>query len=331
MRRREFITLLGGAAVARPLVARAQQGRVRRIGILMNGAATDTTPQSYVKAFLERLQQLGWTEGHNVHIDIRWNAGDAELAKIYAAQLVGLQPDVILAASTVNLTVIQQATNTIPVLFIQVSDPVEQRFVASLTKPGGNLTGFSAYEFATGGKWLDLLKAVAPQLARVGILFNPEAAPQSKYFMRAIENAGSSLSVQAVAIPVRSTGEIEPAVESFAREPNGGLILPTDTFVRLREGLVVDLASRYRLPTISWHADFAKGGGLMSYAVDLNYIEQYQQAAAYVDRILKGAKPNELPVQRIDKYRLVINLKTAKALGLTVPPSLLATADELIE
>ncbi len=183
MRRRAFIALLVSAAVAWPRIAPAQP--VRRIGILMNGAATEATSQSYVAAFLERLRQLGWTDGHNVHIAIRWNAGDAALAKIYAAQLIGLQPDVILTASTVNLTVIRQATSTIPVVFTQVSDPVEQGFVPSLTKPGGNLTGFSAYEFAIGGKWLDMLKSAAPQLARVGVLFNPEAAPQSKYFMRA--------------------------------------------------------------------------------------------------------------------------------------------------
>lgn len=329
MRRRLFITLLGGAAASWPLVARAQP--VRRVAILMNGAATDATQQSYIAAFMERLQQIGWVNNRNIHTDIRWSAGDATLAKIYAAQLIGLQPDVILAVSTVNLTVVEQATSTIPVVFIQVSDPVEQGFVASLTKPGGNLTGFSAYEFATAGKWLDLLKDVAPQLDRVGVLSNPEAAPQSKFFMHAIETAASSLGLKAIALPVRVTEEVAAAVETFARQPNGGLILPTDTFVRLREGLVIDLATRNRLPTISWHSEFPKEGGLMSYSIDINYLEQYGQAAAYVDRILKGIKPSDLPVQRVDKYRLVLNLKTAKALGLTVPQALLATADEVIE
>src|SRR5262252_8208545 len=203
MRRREFISLLGGAAVAWPLAARAQQpDRVMRIGVLMNGAATETIPQSYVAAFVQELRQLGWTEGRNLRIDVRWNAGDAALARIYVAQLIGLTPDVILTASTTNLTVIQQATNTVPVVFVQVSDPVEQGFVASIIKPGGNLTGFSMFEFSVGGKWVDLLKEIAPSLARVAVMFNPDTSPQSKFFMRSIEAAAASHGVQAIATPV---------------------------------------------------------------------------------------------------------------------------------
>jgi putative ABC transport system substrate-binding protein len=330
--RREFITLLGGAAGAWPLAARAQQaGPVRRIGVLMNGAATETAPQSYVAAFVQGLRQLGWTEGQNIRVDIRWNAGDAALARLYGAQLIGLTPDVILASSTTNLTVIQQATSTVPVVFVQVSDPVAQGFIANVTKPGGNLTGFSMYEYSIGGKWLDLLKEIAPALARVAVLFNPDTSPQSKFFMRSVEAAAPALGVQAVAVPVRDTVDIEPALENFAHQPNGGLILPTDTFTRLRQNLIVELASRMRLPSISADEDFAKNGGLMYYGANINVVEQFRQAATYVDRILRGAKPGELPVQRADKYTLVINLKTAKALGLTVPLPLTGLADELIE
>jgi putative ABC transport system substrate-binding protein len=332
MKRRVFITLLGGAAVAWPLAARAQQAdRVRRVGLLMNGAAIETAPQSYVAAFVQGLRQLGWVEGQNIQVDIRWNAGDATLAGIYAAQLIGLAPDVILASSTTNLTVIRQATSTVPVVFVQVSDPVAQGFIANVTKPGGNLTGFSMYEYSIGGKWLDLLKEMVPALARVAVVFNPDTSPQSKFFMRSIEAAAPALGVQAVAVPVRATVDIEPALENFAHQPNGGLILPTDTFTRLRQNLIIELASRMRLPSISADEDFAKNGGLMYYGADINVVEQFRQAATYVDRILKGTKPGELPVQRADKYTLAINLKTAKALGLTVPLPLLGLADEVIE
>jgi putative tryptophan/tyrosine transport system substrate-binding protein len=225
IRRRKFLATLFGGAAAWPLAARAQQSeRMRRVGVLMNGAATETIPQSYVAAFVQELRQLGWTEGRNLRIDVRWNAGDAALARIYAAQLIGLTPDVILTASTTNLTVIQQATNTVPVVFVQVSDPVEQGFVASITKPGGNLTGFSMYEFSVGGKWVDLLKEIAPSLSRVAVMFNPDTSPQSKFFMRSIEAAAPSHGVQAIAIPVRTTPEIEAALQNFSREPNGGLI-----------------------------------------------------------------------------------------------------------
>jgi putative ABC transport system substrate-binding protein len=332
IRRREFIFTLGGAAVVWPLAARTQQPeRMRRVGVLMNGAATETMPQSYVAAFVQELRQLGWTEGRNLHIDVRWNAGDAALARIYAAQLIGLTPDVILTASTTNLTVIQQATNTVPVVFAQVSDPVEQGFVASITKPGGNITGFSMYEFSVGGKWVDLLKEIAPSLARVAVMFNPDTSPQSKFFMRSVEAAAPSHGVQAIAAPVRTTTEIEAALQNFSREPNGGLILPTDTFTRLRSKLIAELAERHRLPSISAYGDFAQDGGLMYYGAFINLPDQYRQAASYVDRILRGEKPGDLPIQRAVKYTLVINLKTAKALGLTVPLPLTGLADEVIE
>ncbi|MFZ2142994.1 MAG: ABC transporter substrate-binding protein [Xanthobacteraceae bacterium] len=328
--RRHFLVLIGGAATW-PLATWAQVGSARHIGVLMNGAATEVVPQSYVATFVQTLRQLGWIEGQNVLVDIRWSAGDAALARIYAAQLIGLTPDVILASSTTNLTAIQQGTSTVPVVFVQVSDPVEQGFVTNLTRPGGNLTDFSVYEFAVGGKWLDLLKEIAPSLTRVGVLFNPDTSPQSKFFMRSIEAAAPSHGVQAAVIPLRSTADIEAAFERFADAPNGGLILTTDTFTNLRSKMIADLAARHRLPTISAYEHFPKDGGLMYYGAMVSLVDQFRQAASYVDRILKGTKPGDLPIQRADKYTLIINLKTAKALGLTVPLPLSGLADELIE
>jgi putative ABC transport system substrate-binding protein len=332
VRRREFITLLGGAAAACPLAARGQQGEpIRRIGVLMGGPATNAITQAYAAAFAQALRQLGWIEGQNLRMDIRWNAGDAALAQTYAAQLLGIQPEAILAATTANLEAVRQATTNVPVVFTQVSDPVAQGFVASMTRPGGNLTGFSAYEFSTGGKWLDLLKEIAPGLAHVAVMFNPETSPQSKYFVRAIEAAASSRGVRATVVPVRATADIEPAITSFAREPNAGLILPTDTFTRLRQKPIAELAERHRMPAISWDPEFPRMGGLMCYSVAVNTLDQFRQAAGYIDRILKGTKPGDLPVQQAVNYSLVINLKTAKALGLTVPLAMLGLADEVIE
>jgi len=304
---------------------------MRRVGVLMNGTANEATTQTYIAAFLQELRQLGWTEGQNVRIDIRYSAGDYALARTYAAQLIGLMPEVILTGSTTNLTAIREATNTVPVVFTAVSDPVGQGFVESLAKPGGNITGFSAFEFSIGGKWLDLLKRTAPRLARVAVLFNPDTSPQSKFFMRSIEDGAKSLGIELVALPVRTTGEIEPAMENFARQPNGGLVLPTDTFTVLRFQLIADTAIRLQLPTIDGNrADTAKQGGLIFYGISTDYPNVFRQAARYVDRILKGEKPAHLPVQNPSKYALVINLKTAKALGLTIPETLLATADEVI-
>jgi putative ABC transport system substrate-binding protein len=333
LRRREFITLLGSAA-AWPLAARAQQGdRVRRIGVLMNSIATDSIRQSDLAAFVQGLGQLGWKEGQNARIDVRWSAGDADLARTYAAQLIGLMPDVILSATTTNLKVVREATSTVPVVFVSVSDPVVQGFVASMAKPGGNLTGFTPFEFSIGGKWLDLLKEAAPGLARVAVMYNPDTSPQSKFFMPAIATAARSLGVEATAVEVQKTGDIEPAITTLARQPNGGLVLPTDTFIDLRKSLIVELALRHRLPTITGqNADFTKAGGLMYYGTATGVAaDQMRQAAGYVDRILKGAKPGDLPIQRADRYTLVINLKTAKALGLTVPLTLRGLADEVIE
>jgi putative ABC transport system substrate-binding protein len=294
--RRECLTLLGGAA-AWPLAAWAQQGgAMRHVGVLMNGAATNAEVQSRVTAVTQALRQLGWSEGRNIRIDVRWSAGDAELARIYAAQLIGLMPDVILASSTTNLTAVRQATTTI------------------------------------AGKWLGLLKQIAPDLARVAIMFNPETSPQSAFYVPAFEDAALSLGVQVTAIPVLATAGIAPAFEDFARQPNGGLILPTDTFTNLRAKIIADLAIRYHLPMISAYQQGIEQGTLMYYGVsNTNMLDQFKQAGGYIDRILKGAKPGDLPVQNPDRYTLIINLKTAKALGLTVPPSLFALATEVIE
>src|SRR5262249_19650474 len=257
--RRGFISLLGGAAAAWPLAARAQQPR--RVGVLMGFPATDSVAQAYVAAFVQALRQVGWIEGQNLRIDIRWNARGAPPGPTYAAPLVGLQSEVILAATTKNLEVIREATTTVPVVFVQVSDPGAQGFIASLTKPGGNLTGFSSYEFSTGGKWLDLLKEIAPGLARAAVMFNPDTSPPSKFFMGAVETAASSHGVRAIAIQVGAAADINPAITNFARESNGGLILPTDTFTLLHQKQIVELVDRHHLPAISWNPDFARVGG----------------------------------------------------------------------
>ncbi|HWX83675.1 MAG TPA: ABC transporter substrate-binding protein [Xanthobacteraceae bacterium] len=332
MRRRDVIALVGSAAATWPLTTRAQQpNAARRVGVLMNGTATDAVLQSYVDALVSGLDQLGWRGDRNLHVDLRWSGGDAELARIYAAQLIGLMPDVIVAVTTTNLIAVRQATSTIPVVFLSVSDPVEQGFVTNVAKPGGNLTGFSAFEFSIGGKWLELLKEIAPRLQRIGVMFNPDTSPQSKFFVRSVEAVAPSLGVETTVVQIRATADIEPAFETFARSPNSGLILTSDTFTAMRQNLIVDMASRYRLPAISSNARFAKDGGLMYYGVSVNVTEQFRQAAGYVDRILKGGRAGDLPVQQSDKYTLAINLKTAKALGLTVPLPLVGRADEVIE
>jgi putative ABC transport system substrate-binding protein len=331
MRRRRFIAGLG-AAVAWPFAARAQQpGGVRRVGVLMNSVATDTEFQSYLAVFIQGLRQLGWVEGQNLRVDVRWNAGNVGLSQTYAAQLMGLMPDVILVASTINLTAVRQDTNTVPVVFVSVSDPVAQGFVVSARQPGGNITGFSRYEFSIGGKWLGLLKEAAPGLARVAVMFNPDTSPQLKFFMQAIEAAAPSLGLKVIAAPVRATGDIEPALESFGRQPGGGLILTSDTFTNMRYSLIANLAGRCSLPSIASGVSFAKNGGLMSYGSDINLADEYRRAATYVDRILKGSNPGGLPVQATDHYTFAINVRTAKALGLTVPQSILLRADEVIE
>jgi putative tryptophan/tyrosine transport system substrate-binding protein len=263
-------------------------------------------------------------------MDVCWNAGDATLSQTYAAQLVGLMPDVIVAGSTVNLMAIRQATNTIPIVFVQVADPLGQGFVSDMRQPGGNITGFSLFEFSLGGKWLSLLKEIAPDLKRVAVLFNPGTLPYFKFFQPVLDAAAPPLGVQVITVPLLTESEIEPRLAEFAREPGGGLMLLGDSFTRLRHKEIAELAGRYRLPSIA-PTDLASAGGLMDYGPNFDLADHYRQAAAYVDRILKGAAPGDLPVQTPTKYKLAINLKTAKALGLNVPLPLLGLADSVIE
>ena len=326
LKRREFITVLGGVA-AWPLAARAQQPK--QVGVLINGAEADAVNQRYVAAFVQQLKRLGWIDGQNLHVDYRWNGGKAELAREYAAEFVKLAPDAILSASTANLSALQRLSPTMPIVFVEVSDPVTQGFVLNLARPGGNITGFSAYEFTIGGKWLDLLKQLVPATTRVAVMFNPQTSPQSKFLLSSVEAAAPTFSVNVVAAPVQSSSDIELAIESLSRQPNSGLILPPDSFTIVRRKQIGELTARYRIPTISSEIRCVQDGGLMSYGIEFE--EQFRQAAIYVDRILKGTKPGELPVQSPTKFTLAINLKAVKALGVEVPVGLLLIADEQIE
>jgi putative ABC transport system substrate-binding protein len=329
MRRREFITLLGGAAAAWPLTAHAQQPeQMRRIGALMPGTADDAEYQARMAAFLQDLQQLGWTDGRNVHIDTRWAAGDANLIRKYAAELITLAPDVILTAGSATLGPLLQATRTVPIVFTTILDPVGAGFVDSLARPGGNATGFIAFEYGLSGKWLELLKQIAPSLTRVAILRDPATAAGIGQFA-AIQSVAPSFAVELRPIDVREADEIERAVTAFARSSNGGLIVTAASGSANHGDLIITLAARYKLPAVYSDRHYVTGGGLISYGPDR--VDQYRRAAAYVDRIFKGEKPADLPVQAPTKYELVINLKTAKALGLDVPATVLARADEVIE
>jgi putative ABC transport system substrate-binding protein len=327
MRRRDLITLIGGAT-AWPLAAHAQQpDQVRRIGVLMHLAADDPEGQARFTAFLQGLQQLGWTDGRNARVDTRWGANNAERGR-YAAELVALAPDVILASTTTGMMALQQSTRTVPVVFVNVADPVGAGFVESLARPGGNATGFTPYEYSVSVKWLELLKQIAPSVTRAAVI-RDSANPAGIGMFAVIQSAASSFGVELSPIVARDGGEIERAVTAFARSPNGGLIVLGTSFGALNGDLMVMLAARYRLPAVYPFRYFVTGGGLISYGP--NSHDHYRRAAAYVDRILKGEKPSDLPVQQPTKYELVINLKTAKALGLDLPASVLARADEVIE
>jgi len=330
VRRREFITLLGGAAAAWPMAARAQQGeRMRRIGVLMAYAEGDREGASFVATFREGLQQLGWAEGRNIRIDFRWAALDAELMQRFAKELVALQPDIILSNTTPTTTALLQQTRTIPIVFVLVADPVGSGFVASFPRPGGNATGFTNIEPTMPSKWLELFKEIAPRIARVAALFNPATARYAEYYLGPLKAAAASFAVEASAAPVQDISEIEPIIAAQAREPNGGLIVMPDSFTVAHRTEITLLAARYSLPALYPFRLFTELGGLLSYGNDLT--DQFRRAATYANRILKGAKPSELPVEAPVKFELVINLKTAKALGLEVPPTLLARADEVIE
>jgi putative tryptophan/tyrosine transport system substrate-binding protein len=330
MRRREFITILSGAAVGWPLAAGAQQpDRVRRLGVMVSGPTeADAEGQARVAALKLGLLERGWVEGRNLKIDYRWPGPDTGLMRVYAAELVGLNPDGIFAAPTAALAEVQRATRTVPVVFAQVADPVGAGFVASLAHPGGNITGFALFEFGVGSKWLELLKQIAPSLARVAVIYDP-ATPSAPGYLPLIQATSRSSGVDVFAHSVHSTTEIESVITAFAAGPNGGVIAIRSAIITAQRNLVVSLANRFNLPSVFAFRYYAVAGGLVSYGVD--NIDLYRRAAAYVDRILKGEKPGDLPVQQATKFQLIINLKTAKALGLTVPPALLATADEVIE
>jgi putative ABC transport system substrate-binding protein len=329
--RREFITLLGGAAAAWPLVANAQQpDRVRRIGVQMNWDENDPEAKGYLSAFTQGLAELGWTDGRNIRIDVHWAAGNVERARIFAKRLVDLQPDVILASTTPVTAALQRETRTIPIIFAIVADPVGEGFVAGLPRPGGNITGFKSQEEAMAGKMLGLLTEIAPGVKRVAIMFNPDtAAGGGSYFLPAIEAAARSLKVAPIATPAHSDAEIETVMTSLGREPGGGLVVMPDIFMDVHRAPIISLAARNNVPAVYFARAFSRDGGLLSYGPD--FADIFRRSASYVDRILRGATPADLPVQFPTKFDLVINLKTATALGLTVPPTLLAIADDVIE
>jgi ABC-type uncharacterized transport system substrate-binding protein len=328
-KRREVVTLLGGAAAAWPLAARAQQGeRVPRIGVLINLAADDPESEARLAAFVKGLQELSWADGRNVRIETRWGGADADRVRRYAAELVALAPDVILASGGSTVGPLQQATRTVPIVFVNVTDPVGAGFVASLARPRGNATGFTYFEFGIGGKWLELLKEIAPRVMRAVVLRDPATTTGVGQFA-AIQSVAPSFGVELSPIGVRNAGEVEQAITAFARSSNEGLIVTASVLAIAHRDLIISVAARHRLPAVYPFRRFVTGGGLISYGPDT--VNQFRRAAGYVDRILKGEKPADLPVQAPTKYELVINLKTAKALGLEVPPTLLARADEVIE
>jgi putative ABC transport system substrate-binding protein len=329
VRRREFITLIGGAAASWPLAARAQQAAIpqRRIGMLMPTAADDPEGQARNTAFVQALQQFGWTDGRNARLETRWGT-DAGSTRRYAAELVALAPDVILAAGSASVGALQQMTRTVPIVFVTVIDPVGAGFVESLARPGGNVTGFSLFEYGLSGKWLELLKEIAPGVMRVAVLRDTAVGSGVGQYA-IIQAVAPSLGVELRPIDMRDAGEIERAVTAFARLPNGGLIIVGAPSAVVHRNLIITLAARHQLPAVYPIPYFARSGGLISYGPDS--IDPYRRAAGYVDRILKGAKPADLPVQAPTKYELTINLKTAKALGIEIPSTLLARADEVIE
>ncbi len=328
MNRREFIGTLAGGLLAAPLVAEGEQaGGMRRIGVLMNVGADDPQGQARLAAFQQALQQLGWSDGRNVRVDTRWGANDVDLDRRYAAELAALAPDVILATGTLSVAALQRVTRALPIVFVLVSDPVGAGFVDTLARPGGNTTGFMLFEYSLSAKWLELLKQVAPRVTRAAVLRDP-ANPAGSAQFGAIQAVAGSLRVEISAVSVRDAGEIERAVAAFARSANGGLIVTPSASDSVHHDLIIMLAARHRLPAVYSNRVNVTGGGLISYGPDL--FDQYRRAAGYVDRILKGEKPADLPVQAPTKYELVLNLKTAKALGLTIPQSVLGRADEVI-
>jgi putative ABC transport system substrate-binding protein len=328
MLRRKFITLLGGAA-AWPLTASAQQGdRVRRIGVLMAYDENDPAPKTSVSAFTQALADLGWTDGRNARIDFRWGGVDINRIRALAQELVGLQPDIVLTHTTLATAALQRETRTIPIVFVSVSDPVASGIVPRLSRPSGNITGFASLEATLAGKWLEFLSEIAPRLKRAAIMFNPDAATASA-FMPSFEMAARPLKVEPIIAPVHSNVEIETAIIALGREPGGGLVVVPDFFMFVHRAPIISAAARNNVPAVYPISAFAREGGLLSYGVDL--VDPWRRAATYVDRILRGAKPGDLPVQLPTKFEMVVNRKTATALGLAVPPSILVRADTVIE
>jgi putative tryptophan/tyrosine transport system substrate-binding protein len=329
VKRRTFIAAIGGA-VAWPVVARAQQSeRVRRIGVLMADDENDPVGKARLSGFTQGLAELGWTDGRNVQMDIRWTAANVDRARIHAKELVDLQPDVILAESTPVTAALQRETRTIPIVFAYVSDPVGSGLVAGLPRPGGNITGFGDAEQSLSGKWLELLMEIAPGTKRVAIMFNPDTAPGGGSYLPAFEAAAQSFKVEPIVSRVHSEAEIETVITSLAREPRGGLVVMPDGFMNVYRVPIILLAARNNVPAVYWDNVFARDGGLLGYGPDR--VDLFRRSASYVDRILRGAKPSDLPVQLPVKFEMSLNVKTAKALGLTIPQTLLATADEVIQ
>jgi putative ABC transport system substrate-binding protein len=329
MRRRDFIGVVASSAITWPLAARAQQSKpMRRVGVLMPYSANDPQAQNRNAAFLQGLQQLGWTVGQNVQIDYRWSAGREDDTRKYAAELVALAPDVIFVSGSAGVEPLRRATRTVPIVFVLVPDPVGAGFIDSMARPGGNITGFTQFDYSIAAKWLALLKEIAPNTTHVAVLRDPAITAGIGQWAT-IQSVSSSIGIEVSPISLINTAEMESAVTAFARSPNGGMIATGSALTVVRRDLIIALAARYRLPAVYYDRYYAAAGGLMSYGS--NNVELFRLAAAYVDRILKGEKPSDLPVQSATKYELIINLKTAKALGLDVPPSLLARADEVIE
>ena len=329
MRRRDFIKVVAGSASFWPLAARAQQvERTRLIGVLIGWPESDARARSYLAAFRGALAKLGWMEGSNIRIELRWSAAP-DRTKTFAKELVDLRPDAIFSQTTPAITALARETQTIPIVFVLVSDPIDSGFAASLAHPSGNITGFTGNDPAIGGKWMELLKEIAPRTARVALLFNPAVAPQLNFYMPSIKSTALSVAVEMSPAPVHATEEIEGVIAAQARAPGGGLIVMPDSFTNANSDLIIALAARYKVPAIFNDPLQSESGGLIAYGTD--FAELFRQAAEYIDQVLKGAKPGQLPIQQPTKYELSINLKTAKALGLTIPPSLFARADEVIE
>ena len=331
MRRREFITLLGGATVVWPLAARAQQqpSHIPRIGVLMSDAESDPEGQAHAKAIRDGLREFGWEDGHNLKIDYRWAAGDLARVRAFAKELVALRPDVLVGRSTPVVKALMNETRTTPIVFTTVSDPIGAGFVASLAHPGGNITGFGNFKSAIVGKWLGLLKEISPHMAQTAIMFNPDVAPY-EYYQRPFENAARSFAVEPISAPIHADADVEPFMIALARERNGGVIILPDAFTTsAHRKMIIEMASRHQVPVIYPYQFMTTEGGLMSYGIDV--VDLYRRAMSYVDRIIRGAKPADLPVQQPTKFELVINLKAAKALGLEVPMPLLIRVDEVIE